>query len=317
MAVEQHRKKQALITWQLPMKRVLHALVPIAIASVYFFGWRSVVLLAVANAVAFVTEYLFLRSYKEPVTSAIFVTGSLFALSLPPTLPIWMAVIGVVFGVVFGKMVFGGFGRNVFNPALVGRTFLYVTFPTHMNSTWAMSAHGFPGGFAIYATDAATSATPLRTVAEGDGASHLDLLFGNVGGSFGETCAVLAILGGAYIIWKKAANYRIVVSGLLGMVALQTIFWLSGVRGAADPLWSVLAGGFIFGLAFYATEPISAPRTRPALWMYGAFIGAVTVVIRTFSAWPEGMMFAILLGNVFAPITDYTVKAWGRWRRPT
>ena len=170
MAAEKRQKKPALIKWQLPMKRVLYALAPIAAASVYFFGWRSVVLLAVANVAAFFTEYLFLRPYKEPVTSAVFVTGSLFALSLPPTLPIWMAVIGVVFGVAFGKMVFGGFGRNVFNPALVGRAFLYVTFPTYMNAVWAENAQGFPGGLALYATDAVTAATPLRTAAGADGA---------------------------------------------------------------------------------------------------------------------------------------------------
>jgi Na+-transporting NADH:ubiquinone oxidoreductase subunit B len=289
---------------------MLHALVPIVLAAVYFFGWRAVVVLAVSNLAAFATEYAFVRPYREPVTSAVFVTGTLFALALPPTLPIWMAVIGVVFGVAFGKMVFGGFGRNVFNPALVGRAFIYVTFPNHMNASWAETVKGAAGGFSVYAADAVTTATPLRVMAEGEGASWVELMAGNVPGSYGETCAVLAVLGGIYIIWRKAANYRIVVSGLVGFGVLQTALWGAGVEAAGDPVRTALAGGFLFGLMFFATEPVSAPRTRPALWLYGVFIGSMTVLIRTYSAWPEGVMFAVLLGNTFAPITDYALKAW-------
>jgi Na+-transporting NADH:ubiquinone oxidoreductase subunit B len=309
---EQKPKKKPILQWQLPMKRVLWALAPVALASVYFFGWRALVVLAVANLAAFATEYAFVRAYDEPVTSAVFVTGTLFALALPPTLPLWMAVVGVVFGVAFGKMVFGGFGRNFFNPALVGRAFIYVTFPTYMNATWVETAVGEAKGFAVYTSetaDAVTRATPLVEMKEGAGPGPLDLFLGDVAGSYGETCALLVLLGGFYIVWKRAANYRIVVAGLAGFLVLQTVLWGAGLAGAADPLRSVFAGGFMLGLWFFATEPISAPRTKPALWVYGAFIGALASLIRTFSAWPEGTMFAVLLGNMFAPITDYAVRA--------
>ena len=291
------------------MKRVLYALVPVVIASVHFFGWRSLLTLLVVNIAGFATEYAFTRVYKEPVTSAVFVTNFLFTLSLPPTLPLWMAVIGIVFGVTFGEMVFGGFGRNIFNPALVGRAFVYVSFPVHMNSVWAEPFGGVLGGIVRFAPDAITQATPLRLMKDGTEVLWSQLFIGNTSGSLGETSALLVILCGIYIVWKKAANYRIVVSGLVGMLLVQFIFWLSGVRGAIDPLSAMLSGSFLFGLFFYATEPISASQINAGRWIYGAFIGVLTVIIRVFSGWAEGMMFAVLLANMFAPIMDYGLRS--------
>jgi Na+-transporting NADH:ubiquinone oxidoreductase subunit B len=290
------------------MKRVLYALVPVVIASVYFFGWRSLVTLVAVSVAGFLTEYAFTRTYKEPVTSAVFVTSFLFTLSLPPTLPLWMALVGIVFGVTFGKMVFGGFGRNIFNPALVGRAFIYVSFPVYMNSVWTEPVRGMVGGFARFAPDAVTQATPLRLLKEGAEVAWSKLLLGNTAGCLGETSAVLVILGGLYIVWKKAANYRIVVSGLIGMLLVQLIFWKSGVKGATDPVSALLSGSFLFGLFFFATEPISASQLNEGRWIYGALIGVLTVIIRTFSGWAEGMMFAILLANMFAPIMDYGLR---------
>jgi len=305
------------ITWQLPMKRVLSALVPAVVASVYFFGWRALVVLAVVNAAGFLTELIFTRYTKTEVTSAVFVTSFLFALSLPPGIPIWIAVVGIVFGVLFGKMVFGGFGRNVFNPALVGRVFIYVSFAVPMAAKWfqpltpaagPLQLPGSWGGFTRWAADAVSGPTPLRLLRQGLPVDLAPLAWGNVAGSLGETSAVLIVLGGLYIVWKKAANWRIVVSELAGFVVLQAIFWLAGVRHAADPLTALLAGSTALGMFFMATDPVSASQTQGGRWIYGALVGALTVLIRTFSIWPEGTMFAILLGNTFAPIVDHVVR---------
>jgi len=310
------KKKQPAVRWLPTMKQVLYALIPAAAAAVYFFGWRCLALLAVINAAGYLTEYAFTRTWKQPVSSSVFVTSVLFTLALPPTIPFWMAVVGIVVGMAFGKMVFGGYAKNVFNPALVGRAFIYITFPVHMNSSWAEAVPGLlsggaaAGGFARWSSDALTQATPMRVMSGGQSVSWLQLFKGTTAGCMGETCALLIVLGGLYIVWKKAADYRIVVSGLAGMLAVQSILWKTGVTGAIHPLAALLSGGFMLGLFFFATEPISAPRTVEGKWMYGAFIGIMTVVIRTFSAWSEGMMFAVLLGNMFGPIGDIAIKAY-------
>ena len=305
------------IVWQLPMRRVLYALAPIAIASVYFFGWRSLVVLAVVNLAGFLAEFVFTRFTKEKVTSAVFVTSFLFALSLPPTIPLWIAVVGVAFGVVFGKMVFGGFGRNVFNPALVGRVFVYVSFAVAMGDKWVepltpatgwLKLPSVWGGFTRFAADTVSGATPLKLLRGGDSVDFLPLLWGNVSGSLGETSAILIVLCGLYIVWKKAANWRIVVSGLGAFAIMQAIFWLTGVRHAADPLTALVSGSTLLGIFFMATDPVSAAQTKGGRWIYGALVGALIVLIRTFAIWPEGTMFAILLGNTFAPIFDYVVR---------
>lgn len=306
-----------LVTWQPPMKRVLYALTPAALASVWFFGWRSLVVIAVVVLAGFLTEYIFGRFTKQGVTSSIFVTSLLFALSVPPSIPLWIAVVGVVFGVVFGKMAFGGFGRNVFNPALVGRVFVYVSFAGPMTTRWwdpATSPSSFlslpagAGGFARYAADATSSATPLGALASGERVDLPSLFWGNVSGCIGETSAFLLALGGLYIVWKKAANWRIVLPSFAAFLILESILWLAGIPTAAEPLSALLSGGVILGLFFMATDPVSAAQTNGGRWIYGALVGALVVLIRVFSAWPEGTMFAILLGNSFAPIVDYLVR---------
>jgi Na+-transporting NADH:ubiquinone oxidoreductase subunit B len=308
---------KSLVTWQLPMKRVLYALVPAVAASVWFFGWRALVVLAAVNLAGFLTEFVFTRYTKTEVTSAVFVSGVLYGLSLPPGIPLWMAVVGIVFGILFGKMVFGGFGRNVFNPALVGRVFIYVSFAVPMTAKWvqpltpawgSLALPGSVGGFARWAADAVSGPTPLRVLRQGGAVDTLRLLWGNVAGSLGETSAVLIVLGGLFIIWKKAANWRIVVSEIAAFAVLQAVFWLAGVRHAADPLTALLAGSTLLGMLFMATDPVSASQTQGGRWVYGALTGGLIVLIRTFSVWPEGTMFAILLGNTFAPIVDYLVR---------
>jgi Na+-transporting NADH:ubiquinone oxidoreductase subunit B len=306
-------KKQKLIQWQLPMKRVLYALIPAVIASIYFYGWRALIVLAIVNVVGFLTEFLFLRRRKEPVSSAVFVSNFILALSLPPTIPYWMAALGALVGILFGKMAFGGFGKNVFNPAMVGRAFLYISFGGHLTAAWANPFTGFPAGFARYqaaAADIIGQATPLVQMGKGLGqAPWLQLFLGNIPGSLGETSAILLILAGLYIVWKKAAAWQIVVGGFAGFLVAQTVFWLTGLYAAGNPLYALFAGSFIFGVFFVITEPVSASQTtNPGRWIYGAFFGIMVVVIRTFSAWPAAVMFATLLSNMFAPLLDYWMK---------
>jgi Na+-transporting NADH:ubiquinone oxidoreductase subunit B len=306
-----------LVTWQPPMRRVLLALMAPAAASIWFFGWRALVVVAVVGLVGFLTEYVFGRFTKQGVSSSIFVTCLLFALSLPPTIPLWIAAVGIAFGVVFGKMAYGGFGRNVFNPALVGRAFIYVSFAGPMTTRWldpATSVSGFlslpsgAGGFARYTADAVSAATPLGLIASGERVDLLRLLWGNVSGCLGETSGALLALGGLFIIWKKAASWRIVLSSFSAFLVLESILWLAGVSRAAEPLSAILSGGVVLGLFFMATDPVSAAQTQAGRWIYGALVGSLIALIRVFSAWPEGTMFAILLGNTFAPIVDYLVR---------
>ena len=303
-------KKTALIQWQKPMKTVLLGLAPPAAASIYFFGWRSLFLLLVVNLAAFFTEFLFNRVYRQPVSSAVFVTGVLFALTLPPTIPYWMAALGVIFGVLFGKMVFGGFGRNIFNPAIVGRVFLYINFGGYMtgSAVWARPWSGFPGGFAESGFDTVTQATPMNAAASAFPASLHDLFIGGVSGSIGETSALLILAGGLFILWKKAADRRIVLSALTAFLAAQYVFYLFGIAG--DPLTALLSGGAMLGIFFMATDPVSACSTSAGKWIYGGLIGLLSVLIRLFASWPEGIMFAILLANMFGPIIDHTVKQY-------
>jgi Na+-transporting NADH:ubiquinone oxidoreductase subunit B len=307
--MNQQAKKKPLIKWQKPNVGVMIALIPVIIASIYYFGWRSLLLLSVVSVAGFLTEYIFLQAYyKEPVSSAVFVSCFLFTLTLPPTLPVWIAAVGIVFGILFGKMVFGGFGRNIFNPALTGRAFIYVSFGAPMTAAWVNNFAGFPGGFGAYASDAVTKATPMMKIIQGEVVKPLTMLLGNESGCLGETSALLLLLGGIYIVAKKYANYRIVVSGFIGMLTVQTALWLAGVSRAIDPLSATLSGGWMMGVLYMATDPVSAASTNTGRWIYGAFIGAVTSLIRIFSIWSEGMMFAILLGNMFAPILDHYIK---------
>ncbi len=296
--------KQPVIRWLAPMKKVMWALSPALAASVYFFGWRVLIMFAVVNIFGFLSEYLFARHYNEQVSSSVFVTNFLFVMIIPPTLPYYMAVVGIVFAVVFGKMVFGGFGKNIFNPALTGRAFIYVTFASYMTGRWAEPVQGLFGGLVKYTPDAITSATVLSTGENIGMTFYISALTGNIPGSAGETSAILLMIGGIYLLVQKVASRTIVLWTLPGMLATQTALYFSGTAGNFDPLASILSGGFMLGLFFMATDPVSAPKDEKAKLFYGLFIGVMTPVIRTFSVWPEGMMFAILLANMFAPLMD-------------
>jgi len=302
-------EKRKVIQKQKPMRTVLKALIPIIAASIYFFGWRSLVLLFIVTFFGFLTEYVFSLFYKKPVTESVFVTCALFTLTLPPTLPYWMAALGIIFGLVFGKLAFGGFGRNVFNPALVGRIFLYINFGNFMTGRgiWLTPDGSFPAGLARFTLDTVSEATPLRLLAAGEAIPLPSLFWGGSTGCLGDTASFLIIIGGLYLLWKKVANYRIVAGCFTGFLLVNTVFWMAGLT--FDPLSALLAGGVLLGVFFMATDPVSASQTQAGRWIYGILIGVLSVLIRVFSNWPEGIMFAILLGNIFAPIIDYALSA--------
>lgn len=304
-------KKKPLIQRQKIMFHVLYALIPLAAFSVYLFGWRSLLILTVVNLAGFLSEYVFARTYGKQVSSAVFVTNFLFALSLPPSIPLWIAVAGIVFGVVFGKMVFGGFGRNVFNPAISGRAFIYISFGGPMTAGFVEPAGGFPGGLGqwLHGADALSRATPRIALSAGEAFPLRDLILGTTSGSLGETCALLIILGGAYLIWKKAASHRIILGGLIGFLAMHSLLFFGGVEGVINPLTSLFTGSLLFGLMFMATDPVSSSQsTDTGRWIYGLTIGVLISLIRVFSIWIEAVTFAILLANMFAPLLDHYLK---------
>ena len=292
------------------MLRVCYALFPLVFASVYLFGWRSLVLVLVVLAFGIATEALFTLRQGKPITSAVFVTSLIFSLSLPPMIPFWMAVVGIVAGVGLGKMVFGGFGQNVFNPAMVGRCFLYVTFPIEMTNQWAGPVWRCPAGFGRWsvALDAVTQATPLVEWRKGISVPMEQLFLGNTAGSLGETSALLILLGGAYLMYTKAAPWRLAVSCLIGGILLSSVLHGFGATGVPSALATLLSGSFLFGSVFVVTEPVSGAKTQYGQWIYGFMVGGLTVVLRGFSNFPEGVMFSILIMNAFVPLIDQAVR---------
>lgn len=271
------------------------------------------------NSFRSINRILFEKYYKKKISEAILVTCILYTMTLPPTTPYWIAVVGIIFGVVFGKEVFGGFGRNVFNPALVARAFVYVSFPEHLTIRWVKAAQGFPGGFGTYLTETiemVSQATPMLLFRDaGKTISSINLLIGNVAGSIGETSAVLIILAGIYLIYKKVASWHTMAGCFVGFVGLNSLLYLLGFSQIPNPLYGILAGGFLFGTIFMATDPVSSPKTKEGRWIYGIIIGVVTVIIRGFALFAGGMMFAILIGNTFAPIIDEGVNAYKKYKK--
>ena len=308
--IKKGRLPEKFFLMQPMMIRVCYGLIPCLIASVYFFGLRSLVLTALVLAFGIATEGVFTLRQGKPITSAVFVSCLILALSLPPTTPLWIAAIGIVFGIVFGKMVFGGFGHNVFNPAMVGRCFIYISFPIALTARWVEPFSGKYGGFTLWSppVDALTSATPLAILKAGKSYPLGKLFLGNIPGSLGETVAWVILLGGIYIVATKAAQWRLVFSCLLGGILVSLALWSIGIQGVPDPLTSLMAGSFLFGAVFVVTEPISGPKTKAAQWIYGFVIGGLSIVIRKFSSFSAGIMFATLFMNMFVPIMDSAVN---------
>ncbi len=328
------------------MRKVLFALLPCAAGGWYYFGLRVPAMIVFCCLWGYVLEWLFCRSRKEPVSEAVFVTGVLFALVMPPGVGWHVPAIGMGFAVIFSKEVFGGFGRNFFNPALAGRCFVYICFPIALTGTWQPAAEGPLGALAQWSTAigeegtaAVTSATPMahlkagrlrmggpesegfereipfqigekERVAVSKGTVLKGLVLGRISGTAGVTSAFLITLGGVYLFWTKTASRTIILSVILAYAVInQVLFWF-GVDPVPGAWPAVLGGGFLFGAFFMATDPVSSPRTEPAKIVYGILIALSTTVIRNFSIFNGGLMFSILLGNMFAPILDVAVKSW-------
>lgn len=288
-------------TVQRIMLDVIIALLPATAASVYFFGMRALAITLVSVAAAVAAEAAIQKIRNRPVTindgSAV-ITGLLLALTLSPAMPLWMVAVGAVAAIGIGKQVYGGLGSNPFNPALVGRAFLVVTFPVHM-TTW------------INPIDGVTSATPLGLLKmEGTATGYTELFIGNVGGSLGETSALLLILGGLYLLYRGIIDWRI-PAFYLGTVAVMT-----AVLGQ-DPVFHLLAGGLMLGAFFMATDMVTTPVTRTGKIIFGIGAGILVVLIRLYGGYPEGVLFSILLMNTFTPIIDkYTrPKIYGEVKR--
>ncbi len=298
--------------YQKVMRTVLLCCIPIVLMATYLYGLRVLLLLAVVSLAGGTAEYYWEKKHGNKASEAIFVTCTLYTLTLPASIPLWIAVLGIVFGVFFGKMVFGGFGKNIFNPALVGRAFIYVNFPEPLTITWNEISSGLLGGFGSYITnkiDVISEATPMILFKNyHETVNFQDLFFGLVPGSIGETSKILILLAAIYLIYKKAASWRIMTGSLLGFTAASSILYYFTDLNVSNPLYGMMLGGFLFGTVFMATDPISAAKTDPGKWIYGIIIGLVTVLIRALSLFNGGMMFAILIGNTFAPIIDYFVR---------
>ncbi|MFC1510892.1 RnfABCDGE type electron transport complex subunit D [Candidatus Margulisiibacteriota bacterium] len=286
-----HQKDKVTIEWI--MHQVVLALLPAVAASVYFFGLRALVLIVSCSATAMVTEIICLKIMKSKTPAkggGSIITGLLLAMTLPPSFPIWAAILGTIFAIVVGKQLFGGLGYNIFNPALIGRAFLAAAFPVHM-TTWVAP-------FVYRGLDAVSSATPLALMKfQQQTTPYLKLFLGNVSGSLGETSALLILLGGLFLWLKGVIHWRVPIS-YIGTVAL-----LGAILGQ-DPLFHVLAGGLMLGAWFMATDYVTKPLTKKGMWIFGVGAGVLVVVIRLFSGLPEGVMYSILIMNAFVPLIN-------------
>ncbi len=290
---------QNLFQKQVIMRRVIYSLVPVFLFSIYLYGWRVLTITAVTFIFGILTEYVFEKVRKKKVSEAVFVTCTLFALSMPPKTPLWIVAVGIIFAVAIGKEVYGGFGRNIFNPAITGRLFLYITFPTVMTSAWMV-----PGNFGLNAVDATSTATPLGIMHSGGHVDLLSMIVGLRAGSIGESPVILILIGAIYLIWTKTAQWRLMLSTFLSAGVFTTIFWAVGASSYYPPLDALMAGSILYMSVWMVTDPVSAPNKKAAQWLYGLIIGGVTVLVRTFSGFPEGVSFGIMVGNVFASLID-------------
>ncbi len=253
-------------------------------------------------------EVIFSVVRKHDINEGFFVTSILFALTVPPSIPLWQVALGISFGVVLGKEVFGGTGKNFLNPALTGRAFLFFAYPANMSgdSIWT-------------AVDGYSAATPLALGAEGGleaihqaGYSWAQTFFGFMPGSMGETSVVAILIGAAFLLYTGIASYRVMAGVLIGTIVTATLFNLIGSE--TNPMfglpwyWHLTLGGLMFGLVFMATDPVSSAMTDTGRWIFGILIGVMVVLIRVVNpAFPEGMMLSILFANIFAPLIDYFV----------
>ena len=292
------------------MSLVIVALLPSFAAALYFFGWRILLMILVSYVAGGMVEVLFAVVRKEEINEGFLVTGFIFPLILPPGLPLWLVAVGIVFGVLVGKEVFGGTGRNLFNAAIVGRCFIALGYPVLMARGWVAPASGGWGALLPWlrpVPDAVTTATPLVLAKAGQFAAPLDVFLGRTMGSAGETSALAIVLGGVFLLLVGVANWRTVVAILGSFTVLCAVLRASDPASVAPVWFHLFSGGLLFGAFFMATDPVTGPVTRSGKWVYGILIGCLTILIRCFSGYVEGMTFAILLGNICAPLIDEAV----------
>ena len=305
------------------MRDVVIALLPAVIVSVVFYGLGEIVVLGTSVVSCILVEYLITKFLlKKPSTvcdySAV-VTGILLALNLPYTTPWWVVFIGALFAVGVVKMTFGGLGQNIFNPAIAGRVFLLVPFPAYMTN-WQM-----PGG--LFGVDAVSGATPLGLINEGimngqtvpeimaaNGLSYSQMLFANIGGSVGEISALALLAGFVYLLVRKVIRPHITLSIWATVALVSLVFWLAAPDRFTDPLFNLLSGGMILGSCFMATDYVTSPMSVKGGIVYGIGIGFITLMIRYFGSYPEGMSFAILIMNSTVPLINmwFHQKKYGR-----
>lgn len=298
------------------MYGVLIALIPAFIASIFFFGLGALIVTATSVAACLFFEWIIGKYLlKQEMTSicdgSAVITGVLLAFNLPSNLPIWIILLGALFAIGVGKMSFGGLGNNLFNPALAGRVFLLLSFPVQL-TTWPAV-----GQLAAY-TDATTAATPLaimKGVIDGapgmslsDLPHSLNLLIGQNGGCLGEVSALALLIGLAYMLWKKIITWHIPVSILVTVYVFAGIMHLINPALYVSPLVQLLSGGLMLGAVFMATDYVTSPMSKTGMLIYGVCIGILTVVIRLFGAYPEGVSFAILIMNAFTPLINTYCK---------
>lgn len=302
------------------MYGVLIALIPAFICSVLFFGIGAIIVMLTSVLACLLFEYV-IQKYLMKQQPTIFdgsalISGVLLAFNVPSNLPVWIIIIGALVAIGIGKMSFGGLGCNIFNPALVGRVFLLISFPVQM-TTWPL-----PQGFAGSYIDAQTGATPLAILKEavktGQPVTDLlsadtfvgykNMLIGNIGGSLGEVAALALLIGFAYMLFRKIISWHIPVAIFATVIIFSGILNLCNPEQYAGPLFHLLSGGMMLGAIFMATDYVTSPMTYKGMFIYGAGIGILTVVIRVFGAYPEGMSFAILIMNAFTPLINRYCK---------
>jgi electron transport complex protein RnfD len=295
------------------MWSVVISLVPVIAASTYFFGPSALLVLLASVAGCLITERLFGAVKSSLADGSAMITGLLLGLTLPPGFPLWMAFLGGAFGMAFGKLIFGGLGQNIFNPALLGRAFLQAAFPVAITTWpakpetwWTLQGDNLALPFMSPVVDGVTGATPLGNLKFGDEpviTPISDLLFGTTAGSLGETSAVLLLIGGLYLAIRGHLNWHIPVSILVSVYALSGLFYAIGIS-QFPPLFMLFSGGLMLGAIYMATDMVTSPVTNRGCWVFGVGIGALVVIIRIWGGLPEGVMYAILLMNALVPFIN-------------
>ena len=299
------------------MRDVVIAMIPAVIVSILFYGWSELLVLGVSVASCvllefLITKYLLKKTCTICDMSAV-VTGILLALNLPSTTPWWVVFVGAVFAIGVAKMTFGGLGQNLFNPAIAGRVFLLISFPSYMTD-WTRP-QGFVGG----GLDALSGATPLGLAKEGgvaaiEGLDYMDMLFYNIGGSAGELSAIAILIGFVYLLVRRVIRPYITLSILATVAIFSGIFWGINPEQYTDPVFNLLTGGLLLGSVFMATDYVTSPMSNLGGIIYGVGIGVITMLIRYFGAYPEGVSFAILIMNSVVPLINKVchAKKYGR-----